>query len=117
MRAQLVIEYISYGLFTLSGAMSYAYVYDVEPLTAEKHYVIERDAYNRSRDFCFNDFPSFDRWLDEQAERDNRMKEWFAAVAQDIGQQSADAFSWGYGSNIDASIPMSAEQWKVAYGD
>jgi len=110
-----LLKLMAYAMFTLSGVMAYAYVYDVEPLTAEKHYQLERDAYNRSNDAAYNDFPGFSEWVAQQADREGRMHEWFAAVLQQIGEEAAYSFDWT--RNVDASEPMSPEQWRIQFGD
>ncbi len=107
--------FCSYSLFILSGVMSYAYVYDVEPFTQEKHYQLERDAYSRSNDAAYNDFPSFTEWCSQEADREQRMYEWACAVAQQIGVEVAEICEWR--SVPDCSQPMSAEQWRIQYGD
>lgn len=110
-----LLLFCSYTLFILSGVMAYAYVYDVEPLTAEKCYKFERDAYNRSNDSAYNEFPGFQEWMAQEIDREQRMHAWLDGVLLQIGTEVAEICEWR--SVPDASTPMSAEQWRINFGD
>ena len=110
-----LLNFMAFAMFFLTGVMTYAYVYDIEPLSEAKHYQLERDAYNRTNDAAYNEFPSLEQWREGNAEREARMYEWASGVFQQIGEDAAYAFDWT--KEVDCREPMSAEQWRAAYGD
>lgn len=96
------------------GSVIYAYVYDVEPLTPEKHYQIERNVFMHSDDSHWGDFPSFPDWLAEQDRKDLALKDYLSDLKHRLGQEVAYAFDW---TMEDPSRPMSQEQWQATYGN
>lgn len=106
--------WIYISLFICSGVMAYAYVYDVEPFTAEKWYSLERDVYNHSDRAMCADFPTFNEWLAEQDNKERRLNEYLADLRHKLAEDVADCFDW---TRPDPTQPMSAEQWRAAYGD
>lgn len=111
-----ILKYTSYLLFTISFGMIYAYVYDIEPLTEEKSYQLERQDYNRSDHFDHECFPSFNEWQAQNNARDQRASDYLSALVQQVGTDFAECWEWADYSR-DASQPMSHEQWKSTYGD
>lgn len=105
----------SYCLTMIGIGSLCAYVYDIEPVTEEKHYQQECQAYNRSEHFDHESFPSFSEWQAQNDERDQRASDYISSLVQQVGKDFADAVDWT--RDIDASQPMSAEQWKINYGD
>jgi hypothetical protein len=101
-------------LFCLAGGMCFAFVYDVEPLSQEKVYALERDTFSRTNDNFNREFPSFGEWVAEQEGRESRMKDYLSALGQKLGEEVAYTFDW---SLPDPSAPMNADQWRCAYGD
>lgn len=87
--------------------MIYAYVYDVEPCTPEKHYEMERDIYHHSSHFDGNEFPSFEQWMGEQAATEERRNAWIRSVLDEAGYQCAETFDPWYdrASNLSAAAP------------
>lgn len=106
----------------LLGGMLYAYVYDVEPFTQEKHYQMERDVYYRSVDAGYGDFPSYSQWVAEQETREMLFRDYVHELVRELGLEFADTCEWAVGkerpyrSNREngehyEEPPVSAEQY------
>lgn len=109
-----LLNTLAFCMFLFGGVLAYAYVFDVEPLSAEKVYSLEKDVFNHSDAGMYGDFPAFSDWLAEQDQRENRMSDYLYQLGLQVGRDYAEIWEWG--TPVDASIPMSAEQWQCAYG-
>lgn len=84
-----LLNYSAIALFLTAGAMTYAYVFDVEPLTAEKVYAMERDIFLHSDENWHSDFPCFNDWITARGEQEARFNDWLAAISREIGIEAA----------------------------
>jgi len=106
-----VLKLLCFSMFMLTGGLICAFVFDCEPLSEEKHYHIERDAFNHNRDRCDwnSEFPSFSEWKDHQDKSESRMREWLNNVKDEIGYQAAETFDpWYERPEQDTSCSHSA---------
>lgn len=113
-----ILNRLSFFLFILSAVMTYAFVYDVEPVDPVKEYLLEKEAFDRSNSDWFREFPDFQDWVNDQVRREERLKEWTESVKQEIGDSAAAAFDpWydpnsGYYKDLTEGHPAAApENW------
>lgn len=108
-----LLTYLSFTLFLLTGIMTYALVYDIEPISQEKSYCMERDIYNRSDESWNYDFPSFDEWVAENDRREARFYEWISSVGQEIGKEAAACFDpWAsYQDTREGHAAAAPDNW------
>lgn len=107
-----ILNALAFFCFCLGGAFLYAFVFDVEPLTAEKHYSLERDIFYHSDIGRESNFPSFDVWLAEQNDRDARFHEYLSNLASKVGHEYAEIWEPG----ICANSHWSPEEWAYDRG-
>ncbi len=108
-----ILTYLSFMLFLLTGIMTYALVYDIEPISQEKAYSLERDIYNRSDESWKSDFPSFNEWIAENDRQQARFYEWVSAIGQEVGRQSASTFDpwFDYQDTSQGAAAAAPDNW------
>ncbi len=87
-----VLYCLSFILFGFAGGMLYAFVFDVEPLSPDKVYSLERAAFNRSNDDWNREFPSFGEWMNEREKGEQKFRDWLCAVVHEFGCEFAASF-------------------------
>lgn len=112
---------VATSLTIITGGLLHAYVFDVEYISPETRYEIERSESNRSTVDGLSDFPSFETWLGQQENSEKKMNEYLAQVYKEFGQECAATLDpWWEGSmaqkEAEAAKPMSAQEWQSKYG-
>ncbi len=102
---------LAFFMFGLAGAMAYAFVYDVEPLSPEKVYSIERDVFMRTNDDWNRDFPTFQEWMNCQTRQEERFHEWLASLSQTIGIEAAIALDPWYQDTREGHAGVAPDNW------
>jgi len=92
-----ILNTSSLVMFLLAGGMTYAYVFDVDPISPEKTYLLERDYFNRTNDNWNLEFPSYGEWLSHREEGEQRFKDWIIQKTEEFGLEFAACFD----PNID----------------
>lgn len=87
--------------FLLAASITVAYVYDVEPVSPEKEYILEKEAFERQNECWAREFPCFAEWCAHRESCDARFLEW-------IGNLTAEA-----ANEFAASCEMSFAQLKA----
>jgi hypothetical protein len=85
---------LSATLFFIAGGILCAYVYDVEYVSPEKRYQMDRYEYDRRNPAGIVDFPSFQEWVKEEAHKEARLEDYISVLTQKIGEGAADTFDW-----------------------
>lgn len=92
-----ILELLSFCMFVLAGGMIYAFVFDVEPLTAEKRYELDRSTFYHSDDCGYRDFPSFDQWIANEEAKEAMFHEWLVNIGNKAGEEWVDTCNWAVG--------------------
>ena len=114
MRTREILLNISLFLLILWMGTVYAFVFDCEPLTAYDHYQHERSDYEHSYE-CFPDrdypsFPSFENWVVENEQGEERMHQWLTNIAERAAEGSAIAFDPWHDTR-DAQGGVAPDNW------
>lgn len=114
MRARRILILILLLLSIVWIGTIYAFVLDCEPLTAVDHYEHERSDYEHSFE-CFPDrdypsFPDFESWLAENQQKEDRMHEWLANIAEGVAEGSAVSFDPWYDTR-DSQGASAPDNW------
>jgi len=78
--------------FLLTGGTCHAYVFDLEVISPEHHYEMDRDIYNHSRDRVDVEYYTFQEWEASNERREERMHEWAIGILADLKDGFKDAF-------------------------
>lgn len=105
---KILLSVLTACLFLLTGGIIYAHVYDIEPISPEKQYCLEREVFNRTNDNWAREFPNYPDWLEQNDQREQRMHEWIGNLVDRTGVEFAQIFdpsakSIYPGSNTDYS--------------
>lgn len=111
MKTKEILQSLASIMFIISGVMGYAFVYDVEPLTSQKHYSMERDTYNHTIDSHYDPFPSFESWVAEQDQKEQRFHDWIAAIADRVGLEAAGCFDPWYQDTTTGHSACAPDNW------
>lgn len=107
-----VLRCISFIMFGISAGLTYAFVLDIEPLSPEKSYALEKDIYNQSHDGDWNgSFPSYEVWLDQREESENRLHDYLISLSEEIGVQAAITFDPWYQDTREGHGAQAPDDW------
>lgn len=113
------LNFAAIMFFFLAGAMCYAYVYDVEPISPQKAYGLERDVFNRHNDDHYREFPSFGEWLADQDDREARMRDWTNGFLNQVGSEFEGCWDWCnlWPSTNEGHAAAAPENWNNGRDD
>lgn len=101
MKIKRIFEISALILFLSAGVMIYAHVYDVDPVSPEKEYLLERHNFERTNDNWNAEFPSFGDWLAERDKAGDKAAEWLDKLITDLGLEFAASFDPAVAQKLD----------------
>lgn len=75
--------------FVGAASMLMAYVYDVDPISPDKEYMLEKQAFDRHNECWAKEFPSFVEWCEGRLNADSRLRDWLGQVGADFANEFA----------------------------
>lgn len=87
--------------FLTATTLLVAYVYDLDPVSPEKEYTLEKEAFDRNNDSWSREFPCFTEWCERRLEADARFREWLGRIGTEFSAEFA------------ASCEMTVDQLKA----